>query len=271
MLASVLDAQWSSSRLATIAQAPAPSAPVNPSPNNSNSASSLWMFGTLGAVVALIALSIYLKITTEKLNKQIRVEQFRSHELKKRLDLALKTMRKMETNPDLVDSRDFNLDYLRMRMEEETFHYIIVNQIKMKVKLLVSVALRPQQQQAGVTNAHHNGQHGRQIDHTFDVEQDPATLGKGQHKRVLFRIQVRLTKLPTQATSKTIEEIINCLERYLSLTEDTDDNWQPTLQGRLASISWDQKAKPTPLLVLEQASDGNVTLRKPRSLRANPA
>lgn len=270
MLASVPDAQWSSSYGSTIAQAPTPvpSAPANPSPQNP--VGSLWMLGTLGAVIALIAMSIYLKITTEKFNKQIRVEQFRSHELKKRLDLALKTIRKMETNPDLVDSRDFNLDYLRMRMEEETFHYIIVNQIKMKVKLLVSVALRPQQQQAGVTNAHPSGQHGRQIDHTFDVEQDPATLGQGKHKRVLFRIQVRLTKLPTQATSKTIEEIITCLERYLSLTEDEDDNWQPTLQGRLASISWDQKAKPTPLLVLEQASDGNVTLRKPRSLRTNP-
>jgi hypothetical protein len=170
----------------------------------------------------------------------------------------------MESNPDLINSREFNLDYLRMRMQEETFHFAIVNQIKMKVKTIVSVALRPTQQQAGVQQPAASGQ-GRQVDQLFDVEYETSSDGIKKVKRVLFRIQIRITKLPTQPTSRTIEEIINCLERYLSL-DDEDDRWQPTIQGRIVTISWDQKAKPTPLLVLEQSSEGmNVTLKVRRT------
>jgi hypothetical protein len=71
-------------------------------------------------------------------------------------------------------------------------------------------------------------------------------------------------KLPTQATSATISQIIDCIETYLSPTED-EDTWQPTIQGRVAHMHWDQKAKPTPLLVLEQSNEGvNVTFRTSR-------
>lgn len=245
----------------TLAQA-APAAPA-PGPSTTNP----WMFGTGAVTIALIGAIVYFQLEKKKLAKRLNMEEFRTRELKKRLDYALKDIHRMETNPDLVDSREFNLDYLRIRMQEETFHFSIVNQIKMKVKTLVSIALRPPQQQVGVTQ---DRNHARQVDHTFDVAHETHD-GNKTNKRVLFRIQIRLAKLPTQPTSKTIEEIIKCMERYLSLNDDEDDRWQPTLQGRLATMSWDQKAKPTPLLVLEQAKDGmNVTIRTRRSAGDTP-
>lgn len=83
-------------------------------------------------------------------------------------------------------------------------------------------------------------------------------------KRVLFRAQIRLMKLPTQATSSTISQIMNCIETYLRPKED-DDTWQPTIQGRIVYMHWDQKAKPTALLILEQSNEGvNVTFRTSR-------
>jgi hypothetical protein len=223
-----------------------------------------------GLALALIALIVYGKIQMNQLEKQLKFEKFRSRELEKKFKLALETIRKMETNPDLVNSRDFNLDYLRMRMAEEVFHFAIVNQVKIKVKDKISQALRPGQGQQGMVGIANSA--GRQVDETFDVEYETTTQGECV-KRVLFRIQIRLMKLPTQATSATISQIIDCIETYLSPAED-HDTWQPTIQGRIAHMHWDQKAKPTPLLVLEQSNEGvNVTFRtsrQPNATSPNP-
>jgi hypothetical protein len=78
---------------------------------------------------------------------------------------------------------------------------------------------------------------------------------------VLFRIQIKLAKLPTQTTSATIKELISCIENFMDSSLE-DSHWQPTIQGRIAHIHWDQKAKPTPLLVVEQSNDGaTITFR----------
>ena len=214
-----------------------------------------------GLTVMVIALIIYGKIQMNKLEKKLRFEKFRTRELEKKLKLSLQTIRKMETNPDLINSREFNLDYLRMRMEEEVFHFAIVNQIKIKIKDKISQALRPNHAQQGVIGIASSA--GRQVDEIFDVEYETG-IAANNGKRVLFRIQIRLMKLPTQATSATISQLIDCVETYLSPSEDRD-TWQPTIQGRIAFMHWDQKAKPTPLLVLEQSNEGvNVTFRTNR-------
>lgn len=214
-----------------------------------------------GLTLAVIALIVYGKVLMNKLEKKIKFEQFRGRELEKKFKLALETIRKMETNPDLVNSRDFNLDYLRMRMSEEVFHFAILNQVKIKVKDKISQALRPSQAQQGTVGIASNA--ARQVDEIFDVEYETGA-PPNSAKRVLFRIQIRLMKLPTQTTSATISQIIDCIETYLSPMED-EDTWQPTIQGRIASMHWDQKAKPTPLLVLEQSNEGvNVTFRTSR-------
>jgi hypothetical protein len=234
-------------------------------PASESQTPSLFMFASGGLLLGLIAVVVYGKILVNKYEKKVKFEKFRTRELEKKLKLALETIRKMETNPDLVHSRDFNLDYLRMRMSEEVFHFGIVNQIKVKIKDRISLALRPGQSQQGQVGVASSG--GKQVDEIFDVEHETG-VAPNIVKRVLFRIQIRLMKLPTQATSTTISQIMDCIETYLSPREE-DDSWQPTIQGRIVYMHWDQKAKPTPLLVLEQSNEGvNVTFRTTRQPNA---
>jgi hypothetical protein len=221
----------------------------------------LYLAGEGVVILALVAVVVYGKILLDQTHKKLKFEQFRTRELEKKFKLALETIRKMETNPDLVNSRDFNLDYLRMRMSEEVFHFAVVNQIKVQIKDKITQVLRPSQAQQGQVGIATNT--SRQIDEIFDVEYETGTL-PNTAKRVLFRIQVKLMKLPTQPTSNTISQLIECIETYLSPLDD-EDNWQPTIQGRVVFMHWDQKAKPTPLLVLEQSNEGvNVTFRTNR-------
>ena len=220
----------------------------------------LWMISSGALAVLCVGLAIFTKYKVTKLRKLARFEEFKNRELQKKLKLALNTISKMEKNPDLIHSREFNLDYLRMRMEEEQFHFIILNQIKVKVKEKITIALRPVQAEQGMVGVASGT--ARQVDEIFDVDYDLTGSAKGT-KRVLFRIQIKLTKMPTQPTSISISQIIDCMQKFMS--QSTDDNWQPTIQGRIASMRWDQKAKPTPLLVLEQLNEGtNVTFRTTR-------
>ncbi|MGK7926994.1 MAG: hypothetical protein AB4290_17420 [Spirulina sp.] len=234
----------------------AESPPANP-PQSSGSLGQIGLVASGVLFLALVGVVVYGKLKIyDKFQKDLKFEKYKSQDLQKRLKLALKTIQKMETNPDLIHSREFNLDYLRLRMDEEVFHYAIVNQIKIRVKQLISVALRPNtaHQQVGIAAT------GRQVDETFDVTYETETRGK-RVKRILFRIQVKMTKLPTQSTSSTINQIIDCIEKFLSPDAD-HENWQPAIQGRVVLMEWDQKAKPTPLLVLEQSGDGgNVSFR----------
>ncbi|MGB3513221.1 MAG: hypothetical protein WBA93_29210 [Microcoleaceae cyanobacterium] len=211
----------------------------------------IWMGASGLLLVSLIILGVFHQIKMKQFDKKLGVEEFRNKDLQKKYKLAVATISKMEKNPDLIHSREFNLDYLRMRMAEEVFHFAIVNQIKVKVKQKISIALRPTQAAAGEKAS----PSGRQIDSMFDLEYETGEAGKNLRKAVLFRVSIKLTKLPTQATSQTINQIIDCLETYLSPSDD-HDNWTPTIQGRIVHIDWDQKAKPTPMLVLEQSHDG---------------
>ena len=244
-------------------------APPKPPAKNAKLGSDvIWMGASGILLILLLATTVFFQLKLRSLKKQIKTEVFRNKELQKKYKLAVGTIAKMEKNPDLIHSREFNLDYLRMRMAEDVFHYAIIVQIKMKVKQQISIALRPTQAAVGEQS---NAGTARQVDAIFDVEYETGIAGD-HRKRVLFRIQIRLMKLPTQSTSTTINEIIDCLETYLSPSDD-NDNWQPTIQGRIVHIEWDQKAKPTPLLVLEQSNEGvNVTFRttRPGGAKASP-
>ena len=250
-------------RLAVASPKPKQAKPGNPSSDQ------LFMGGSGLILLLLLGLAVFTKLKLGDLSKKLKFEEFRTRELQKKYKMALETISKMEKNPDLIHSRDFNLDYLRMRMAEEVFHFAIVNQIKVKVKEKISIALRPTQGAVGDKNG--NAGSGRQVDSMFDIEYETGDPAVKIEKRVLFRIQIKLMKLPTQATSATINQIIDCLETYLSPSDD-HDSWQPTIQGRIVHIEWDQKAKPTPMLVLEQSNEGvNVTFRTTRTPTGRPA
>ena len=233
-------------------------AQIDPPPVTPATPINVWKYSTGGLSLLLVGLGVYSYIQNRKLQKQLKFESYKNKELHKRTKLALGTITKMERNPDLIHSRDFNLDYLRMRMDEKQFNFAIVNQLKVKVKQRLSEALRPQQANTGMVGIANSAP--RKVDQIFDVEYTAPNDPK-KRKRVLFRIQIQLTKLPSQATSQTVAEIVKCIENFLN-PQDSEGFWQPTLQGRIANMRWDQKAKPTPLLVLQQTNEGvNVTFR----------
>ncbi|MGA1627167.1 MAG: hypothetical protein ACO4AJ_16340, partial [Prochlorothrix sp.] len=223
--------------------------------NTVPNAVTLWQGGTGVLLATVIGGTIFFRWQIQKLKKKIRFQHFKNQELEKKLKLALRTITKMETNPDLVHSREFNLEYLRMRMDEQGFNSAIRNQIKAKINTKIAASLRTNPSgPVGVASTS-----GRQILETIEVEY--ATDPRSDKKRVLFRIQVRLVKLPSQKTTEIVREICECMTAYLS-PEAEEEFWQPTIQGHLATLQWDQKAKPTPMLVLEQTAEGkNVTLR----------
>ncbi|MDJ0731705.1 MAG: hypothetical protein QNJ33_17110 [Crocosphaera sp.] len=252
-----MSSSWFSSQPGLLAQTTEnPSFPsVTPSTGSQGSGGELWMISTIILLIILGILIAYGQWQLRQTAKALNFEKFKSKDLKKKLKLALVTIRKMEQNPDLVHAREFNLDYLRMRMDEEVFHYVVVNQIKMKITQLIGSALRPSTDkvQAGVITG------GRNIDESFDVTYEVETQDGKWNKGVLFRISIKLMKLPTQSSASTVTQIIECIENFLSPIT-SNDHWQPAIQGQVVLISWDQKAKPTPLLVLEQSEEGlNIT------------
>ncbi len=242
-----------------------------PSTDNSVTFSPLLGKVFLGTTVlfaiALAGAVIYHKRILKKDDKQFRLEKYKVKDLQKKLKLALKTIQKMEQNPDLIHSREFNLDYLRMRMDEEVFHFAVLNQLKIRIKQLMAAVLRPdtgEETSVGIANIS-----GRQVDEIFDVTYETQNKSGKRLKAVLFRINIKMTKLPTQSTSTTISQLIDCIEKFLNPSEELA-NWQPTVQGRVVVIQWDQKAKPTPLLVLEQTTEGgNVSFRTDPNRRIN--
>ena len=106
--------------------------PVSAAPTTPESP--FWMYTSIGLAVALVVLGVTSALQYNKLNKRLRFEMIKNRETGKRAELAVETISKMERNPDLIHSRDFNLDYLRMRMAEEKFRFSIVNQSKIKIK-----------------------------------------------------------------------------------------------------------------------------------------
>jgi hypothetical protein len=220
-----------------------------------------WIVSNVTIILIVVGVVIYNKLQLRKLRKSLKFEEFKGQDLQKRLKLALVTIKKMETNPDLVHSREFNLDYLRMRMDEEMFHSLIINRLKIKITQIITVALRPNTSEdntVGIVGS------GRQINQVFDVTYEIPNRQGDWKTRVLFRVQIKLTKLPIQSSHSTINQILDCIEAYLSPKPEGQGqkNWQPAIQGQLVKLDWDQDAKPTPLLVLEQFEQGiNVPTR----------
>ncbi len=201
-----------------------------------------------------IAGSAYTYWQLRKTRHQFKIEKIKNQDLAKKLKLALHTIDENERNPDLIHSREFNLDYLSMRMEEPHFCEIILAQMKVNLRQKVSPALMPSEEDSGNV---------RKVDVIFDVSYKPEHHDNTQI-RVLFRVHVKLTKIPAHGSQSILKDLATGLENFV-VASDENRNWQPTIQGRLAVISWDQTAKPTPLLVIEQTNEGaNVLMRNKR-------
>lgn len=211
--------------------------------------------GLLGVLMlSAIAVNIYQFWRLRQARQQLKIERLKNHDIAKKFKLALHTIDEHEHNPDLIHSREFNLDYLSMRMEEPHFCEVILAQIKVNLRQKVTPALMPTEEDSG---------HVRKVDVVFDVSFQPEHHDDSQI-RTLFRIHVKLAKIPTHGSQSILKDLATGLESFVSAS-DENRNWQPTIQGKLAVISWDQTAKPTPLLVIEQTNEGsNVLLRNKR-------
>jgi hypothetical protein len=205
-----------------------------------------------------LVLLLYSRWQLRKKVKALSLEKHKCKEIEKKLKLALSTIQKMETNPDLVHSRDSNLDYLQMRMDEEVFRSVIVNQIKIKVKQLIAQDLRADPKKGTTVGLASTS--GHKVDKTFDVTYEIKTNGRWR-TNIFFRVQIKLTKLTIHSSSSILHEIIACIENYFS-PDESQDNWTPTINGKVVVVSWDRCAKPIPLLVLEQVEEGNMILKK---------
>ena len=207
----------------------------------------ILLWGAVGATA-------YYYWQLRKTRQQLKIERIKNQELAKKLKLALFTIDENERNPDLIHSREFNLDYLGMRMEEPQFCEVILAQMKINLRQKVTPALMPNDEDSG---------NARKVDVIFDVAYKPDHHENTQI-RVLFRIHVKLSKIPANGSQSILKELAVGLENFV-VASDENRNWQPTIQGRLAVISWDQNAKPTPLLVIEQTNEGaNVLMRNKR-------
>jgi len=202
-----------------------------------------------------IGVTAYNYWQLRKNQQHLKIERLKTHELAKKLKLALHTIDEHERNPDLIHSREFNLDYLSMRMGEPHFCDIILAQIKVNLRQKVAPALMPTKEDSGNV---------RKIDVVFDVSFQPEHHDDSQI-RTLLRIHVKLSKIPAHGSQSILKDLAIGLENFV-VSSDENRNWQPTIQGRLAVISWDQSAKPTPLLVIEQTNEGTNVLMKNKRL-----
>jgi len=211
--------------------------------------------GLLGVLLlSAIGATAYQSWQLRQARHQLKIEKLKNHDIAKKFKFALHTIDEHEHNPDLIHSREFNLDYLSMRMEEPNFCEIILAQIKVNLRQKIAPALMPTEEDSG---------HVRKVDVVFDVSFQPEHHDDSQI-RTLFRIHVKLAKIPTHGSQSIVKDLATGLENFVSAS-DENRNWQPTIQGKLAVISWDQTAKPTPLLVIEQTNEGsNVLLRNKR-------
>lgn len=104
-----------------------------------------------------------------------------------------------------------------------------------------------------------------QVDETFEIIYDIEGVEEQWHSGVLFRFQLKLSKLPIQSSSATVKQIVECIEVFLAHSIQ-QHRWHPSIQGSLVNLSWDENSKPIPLLCLEQSED-QPEASKPRSAR----
>ncbi|MEB3308933.1 MAG: hypothetical protein VKJ02_01730 [Snowella sp.] len=241
----------SSPILANTAEIPQLSSALAPSSSSCWSLQSpcLWSNVILG--LSLLMTGAFCKCRLSQSHKLLTLQLKTNQSLNEQLTQAIALASNREQEKDLIDARNFNLDYTRMRMDEEVFHYVVMNQIKTNISAMISKAVQPQIEEG------EKPENYRGINELFEVYYDvEAPEGKWK-KGILFRIQVKLAKLPTQSTTKIISELVDNIEGFL--TRSTQQSlWESTIHDTDISLVWDEMAKPIPLIVLEQSAQNNI-------------
>ncbi|MEB3250303.1 MAG: hypothetical protein VKK07_13270 [Merismopediaceae bacterium] len=164
-----------------------------------------------------------------------------------------------QNRTDLKDAYNLSLDYLRMRMDEEVFHYNVMNQIRNSISEMIAVSLRAETPEEG----------NLYLAQTLNITYDFETYEGEWRPAVLFRLKVRLSQFPLQSTSSTINQLLECIKVFVSHSTQ-QPSWQADLQGCAINISWDESQKPIPLLCLEQGELKSLTQSRRLMIRNTP-
>jgi hypothetical protein len=204
----------------------------------------------MGTFVLLIGLLLLIAWTQRQLYRQHRrlvASLAKAEQLSQELNITLKTLHSLETSPDLADAHCLCLDYIRMRMDEEVFHYNTTNQIKQKITDIINSAIR----------STFPGKDELQVDNCFEVYHSLELGAQQWREAVLFRLHIKLAQLPTQASSHTINQLLETVEIFLAHNSQHPD-WRSSIQDIELAIAWDEQAKPIPVLVLQQKRGANL-------------
>ncbi len=250
--------------LANTSEVPQPYSAISPANNSCWNLQSpcLWSNVVLG--LSLLVTGAFCKCKLTRLQALLELQAKTNQSLNEQLTQAIALTNNREQEKDLIDARNFNLDYTRMRMDEEVFHYVVMNQIKTKITEMINKAVKPQ-----TDIQEENLENPQGINKLFEVYYDvEAPEGKWK-KGVLFRIQIRLAKLPTQSTAKIINELVENIEGFLTRTNQ-QSLWESTIHDTDISLIWDESAKPVPLIILEQSPQNNIISLSQNSLSTFP-
>ncbi|MGL5033389.1 MAG: hypothetical protein ACRC6M_06260 [Microcystaceae cyanobacterium] len=211
--------------------------------------SSLWIVGAVGLSFILIVLGVVTKIKFNQKQQAIANLQQSNDQLQEELSTVNEKLEASTQNPDLHFAHSILLDYIRMRMDEEVFHYLVINQIRTGVTDLIGASLRrtveiPEESRSSTSS-------NLQIDHALDITYEIEIADGKWSSGVLFRLDLKLRELPIQSSSNTVNQMLECIEVFLSHSIQ-QPRWTSDLQGRLITLAWDEKTKPIPLLCLEQ-------------------
>ncbi|MEB3175240.1 MAG: hypothetical protein VKN60_08680 [Cyanobacteriota bacterium] len=202
-----------------------------------------WLEISFGLSGLLLILLLWNQWSLWQTRRGLRESQGRVKTLEQELQTALPTLRQRENDPDLLGARHLNLDYLRMRLDEEVFHYTVMNQIKQKLADAINEALRSTLP----------GKDELQVNQCFEVLHALEVAHRRWQSVVLFRVQIRLAQLPTQSSSATLQQLLEAIEIFLN-QDLQHPRWLTAIQNLKVALAWDDHSKPIPLLSLEQVS-----------------
>ncbi|WP_353671970.1 hypothetical protein [Synechocystis sp. LKSZ1] len=210
-----------------------------------------WMYGAgcLAGLLLFIGLLAHWRL--RYLRQQWQRELHQGQKWADQYHRTLAKLQSWEQNPDLRSARHFTLAYLRMRLDEENFHYAVIHQMRQQLTRLVQQALQYPTEPSTPTLL---------VDATCPIYAEVEALNGQWQREILLRLQMQLSYLPTQSSSVTVEQIITTIITFL-------DDTSPSLgEDRASSLGlhlhWDELAYPIPTLVVTQATTAAHTFQQ---------
>ncbi|MFN5516106.1 MAG: hypothetical protein ACK5CA_15545 [Cyanobacteriota bacterium] len=210
-------------------------------PSREEPPSAPWLEVSFGLSGLLLVVSLWSQWRLLQARRRLRQSQDRVETLEQELQTAIPALRQRESDPDLLGARHLSLDYLRMRLDEEVFHYTVMNQIKQQVTDAINAALR----------ATLPGKDELQVNQCFEVLHSLEVAPQRWQAVVLFRVQIKLAQLPTQSSSATIQQLLEAIEEFLN-RHLQHPQWITVIQNLKVALAWDNQSRPVPLLSLDQ-------------------